>query len=212
MMRNLTFVPYFPGFYNSIFESEFDIVAGQMMEELEEIHHETVGSDNTDTEGFDSYQTDIAERYCELVAAQLSEFTGIKVEISLNRIASPRFYNFETDRVEGWIEEYALPLIYAVTDRAILARLVDERHSSRSGFHSFYSGNFGEDWEPRDVRDWDANEVETLLAAAIETHRGRRVESEDEFAAELFEDVGESIYGIAFQHCNVTLKNTEKAA
>jgi hypothetical protein len=82
---------------------------------------------------------------------------------------SPKYYNFETDRVFVSIDRPSLAKIIRKTDPALLSRVATDRHTSRSGFVSFYTPDW-KAWGP--VSSWDHNQLETLLLAYLETDRG----------------------------------------
>jgi hypothetical protein len=98
-----------------------------------------------------AYAKEFAESYCVEVGIRDARFESID---------SPKFYNFETDRL--FIE---LPLdevhrMMRETSTASLNQVAADRHTSRSGFISFYSP----DWRSwGDVASWDHNQFQTLI-------------------------------------------------
>jgi hypothetical protein len=102
-----------------------------------------------------AYAKEFAESFCEKVGIHRARFESMD---------SPKFYNFETDRL--FIE---LPLeeaqrIMHETSTASLDQVAGERHTSRSGFISFYSP----DWKTwGDVTSWDHNQLQTLVVAHV---------------------------------------------
>lgn len=106
-----------------------------------------------------AYAKEYAEAFCEEVGIHDARFESMDF---------PTFYNFETDRL--FIE---LPLEEAqrmmrATSTASLDQAASERHTSRSGFISFYSP----DWRTwGDVTCWDHNQLQTLIEAyVLDTH------------------------------------------
>jgi hypothetical protein len=79
---------------------------------------------------------------------------------------SPRFYNFETDRIYAKVSAEEVAQMFRDTDPARLSEIATERHSSRSGFASFYSPDW-QSWGP--VTEWDHNQTKTLLLAYLAT-------------------------------------------
>ena len=78
---------------------------------------------------------------------------------------SPREYNFTTDRIFCEISEADVRRLFAEVDKAALSTAAKARHTSYSGFHSFYDP----DWTTwGDVASWDHNQVCTLLVAVAE--------------------------------------------
>jgi hypothetical protein len=111
----------------------------------------------------------IAREYADNFGEYFTRETGFELQTSFEEMTSPRFYNFETDRVFALVPIAYLYLIYRklrAEYRGELARTIHSRHSSRSGFHSFYSNNI-EEWEDKPFSTWDHNEYETLLLAAM---------------------------------------------
>jgi hypothetical protein len=87
-------------------------------------------------------------------------------------MTSPRFYNFETDRVFANISEHAARKLFAYSrkldNHATLAKVIRARFTSRDGFHSFYSNSLAE-WLEKPLDEWDHNELGTLLIVACES-------------------------------------------
>lgn len=83
-------------------------------------------------------------------------------------MTSPREYNFETDRIFVNVPVSVVRKLWAISkadQHKTLSRVAKERHSSRSGFISFYESNW-QAWGP--VATWDYNQLETLLIACCE--------------------------------------------
>lgn len=153
-----TFIP-FSGFYNSLHDAEFDSALEQMF---------------TDNSGTKQYSA-LIERAFELTdwgkahleyAQRYSD--AFKDEFSIpslqfEKLVSPQFYNFETDRILCTIDYSDVERIFKATDRHILEGWIEGRFTSRSGFISFYSNKL-EEWS-KDLSQWDCNQVETLLIA-----------------------------------------------
>lgn len=80
-------------------------------------------------------------------------------------LVSPREYNFETDAICAAISEDSLLKVFKEVKREELEAKIKERFTSRSGFISFYSNNINT-WD-EDPRNWDHNEIGTLLLAYV---------------------------------------------
>jgi hypothetical protein len=86
-------------------------------------------------------------------------------------MSSPPFYNFETDRLFCMIPMASVQMMFdqsAKEGHSTLAKVIAERHTSRSGFASSYDNTLSE-WLAKSLEDWDHNELETLLIAALTT-------------------------------------------
>lgn len=90
------------------------------------------------------------------------------LRLTWGAMESPREYNFTTDRLFANVPVSVVRKLWAISkadSHETLTRVASDRHSSRSGFISFYASNW-RDWGP--VSDWDHNQLETLLRAACE--------------------------------------------
>jgi hypothetical protein len=111
---------------------------------------------------FRAYAKEFAESYCEEVGIRDARFESID---------SPKFYNFETDRlfIELPLEEAQRMMREA--SPAALDQVACERHTSRSGFISFYSP----DWRTwGDAANWDHNQLQTLIEAYALSTQGEQ--------------------------------------
>ena len=92
------------------------------------------------------------------------------VSLEFESMTSPRFYNFETDRIFAFIPAETVEKLFTISaedNHETLARVLMERFTDRSGFHSFYSNELST-WLEKPLRDWDHNELGSLLIAAIQ--------------------------------------------
>ena len=146
----------FSGFYSSIHDGEIDSTIERMFSDRE------TGCDRN--QGLESALIDKCEfrEVHQKYAAYYAEAFGAEFKIALKfeSMTSPKFYNFETDRVFVTVTKKELARVYRATDRAALAALVEQMFTSRDGFSSFYSSDLG-DWGP--VNTWDHNQHGTLL-------------------------------------------------
>lgn len=120
-----------------------------------------------------------SEVYAEMARAYAEEFgdwlaDSLDLEgtsATFSAMESPRFYNFETDRVFANI---ALPILRDILarlladdrGREVLEETIGDRHTSRSGFISFYSSDESE-WLEKPLEGWDHNELGTLVRAWV---------------------------------------------
>jgi hypothetical protein len=110
----------------------------------------------------------LAEAYAEEFASWLADTLGRSaVAFEWEEMVSPRYYNFETDRL---FARFSLTDLQTVYDRlrADAPELLDDtiraRHTSYDGFHSFYS-NAADEWHEKPLDEWDHNELGTLVRA-----------------------------------------------
>jgi hypothetical protein len=178
----------FAGFYYSIWDSEID----HWVEQQAEYHGESV-EDVSDRMDYGTARLEIAQAYTEAFADWLGETLDKPVTLEFEQMTSPRYYNFETDRIFAKGDVFGDVLAELRSkDADTLAKAFREAFTSRSGFISFYDPVV----PSKPIEDWDHNELYVLLEAWI-AHQG--VESIDH---ELFEGLSEKISQI----CDGALK------
>ncbi len=112
-----------------------------------------------------AYAKEFAETFCEEVGIHHARFESID---------SPKFYNFETDRLFVDLPLEEAQRMMSETSPDSLNQVAGERHTSRSGFISFYSP----DWSTwGDVTNWDHNQLQTLVEAYVRDTQGELEES-----------------------------------
>ena len=168
----------FPGFYESALDAMID-------DEIESVF-------NTDDSGCNSnipsaiyggsgveYHVDYSEAHIALAKEYLSAWmeqfkgeTGIALDYEYESYSSPRYYNFETDRLFCWISDASIAALFeasAADNHKQLAEHIAARFTSRSGFISSYPNDL-ESWLEKPVAEWDHNELATLLDAVLSIH------------------------------------------
>lgn len=114
----------------------------------------------------DAYRT-IAKDYVEGLSEALCDELGFDPHLTFESMDSPREYNFATDRVYAHIPLATAYLLLRMSRRDGHTRLekrVKERFTSRDGFISGYSNHLT-DWLEKPLREWDHNEICTLIEA-----------------------------------------------
>ena len=85
-------------------------------------------------------QIEYSKKYLEDLEEFISDFYNIDIELKFDSLNSPRFYNFETDKIECNIHSKdAYKLMNHFNDEDCI-EWIDEVSSSRDGFTSFYEG------------------------------------------------------------------------
>ncbi len=142
-MKVKTYLPIFPGFYNTIFEPDEDHAF-----ELLEIEP----NDNTEWD-YQGYMKETAELCISWVWNQLGPLLG-DVSIDFEKIHSPDEYNFTNDEIYCTIElskeQKTLIYDYLSTNWEEFDTYLEEKFSSRDGFISFYPKTSAE-W----IKDFD---------------------------------------------------------
>lgn len=163
-MTHEVFIP-FPGFYESWIDMEIDVLIEREAEEL--------GVDEITPENYHVNFEAIARAYVDLYEAGLESWASdeglscLPFPLVFKELISPRFYNFETDRILCTIESpWMLRHLYRILigNDDILHKDIQEKFSSRDGFASFYD-NFVHEWRDKPLDEWDCNELSILLPA-----------------------------------------------
>ena len=162
----------FCGFYCSTYDGELDF----LIERDSEFYAEEWGLDQFDVASAAFHHADtseargeIAKAHVQLWGEQFSFKTGIAVRLEFSEMTSPRFYNFETDRLFAKIALHDVKKCFDACRSdgfTALRNVIKERFTSRSGFISSYSNRL-ETWLAKPLAEWDCNEVETLLIATL---------------------------------------------
>lgn len=135
-----------------------------------------------------------AEKADEVLRQLLGEDDDSEPRITFARVVSPREYNFRTDELCVFVRPDLWAQMMSEVRPEDMDRIAAARHTSRSGFISFYSS----DWRSwGDVADYDDVQRDTLFRAWLEKHRDaiyeladsswvRAHDTEDTTAGELF--------------------------
>jgi hypothetical protein len=176
----------FAGFYESCHSRELDHAADSIVQD-----------DNGDpgpcADRFARefhYTSDMLNAYARLYVKRWSELTGIRCTFA--KVDSPREYNFETDRIFVDIDVTHAAQLLAQTDDHVMSRIARERHTSRSGFISFYDADW-RTWGP--VAEWDPEPMRTLILAFIES---QAIEMPAEY--EIVDDCNGDVSNLVWDH------------
>lgn len=171
-----TTLPCFPGFY----ESPLSLDTENAIDALVEYHTEGDGffrhrlptklvaryferaeEEQLISFDYEGYQESCARKFCHIVEDCLNEILQGYVRIDFKEIHSPKFYNFETDRVACNITfEPESALDYTRKHYPAFSRYIRESFTTRSGFISFMSNNPA-DW--LDPAEWDDRHPGVIL-------------------------------------------------
>jgi hypothetical protein len=115
---------------------------------------------------FLSLAKDYLAQYEELASDDL----GFPLGLEFEKTDSPKEYNFTTDRLFALIPHSSIAklheLAFAPPNRLHLTSTIRDRHESRDGFASFYPCDLPT-WEAKRLDDYDHNELQTLIIAAL---------------------------------------------
>jgi hypothetical protein len=171
----------FGGFYESMWSGEVDNHQERECEYMEERQGEEgippelrlTQSDFADiffdVTDYHAIYEDIANCYADAFNNVVSEEIGIALGLKFEKMTSPRYYNFETDRLFCYIPWASVQALFAASvadDHKALRDVLSDRHTSYDGFCSHYSNDL-ETWTEKPLEDWDHNELCSLLCAAM---------------------------------------------
>lgn len=170
-----TVIP-FMGFYESIISAEIDSVLEREAEYMADCEDLTfiegasvadICEALSDAIDYQGLRKAIALDYVDAFAEFLGELWLEGSPLTFKSLKSPREYNFSTDIITAEINVAAVETMFKVLSEdgfKDLKRVIEERHTSRSGFASFYSNDINV-WLASPVAEWDKNELETLIIA-----------------------------------------------
>lgn len=130
-----TYLPIFPGFYNSYIDSDNEIENFLYSENLE---YDQIKFD------FKAWQIDCSFYACKFIEKELKDFGVLSVEFQ--ELISPKFYNYGTDSVNCKIEIDIQKISNYFHDNLNqFEKYLKDNYTSRDGFISHYSNN-ANDW------------------------------------------------------------------
>jgi hypothetical protein len=149
----------FSGFYNSLHDSAIDDDFNQIMSDSDTGN--TRAPDRLYSLAFGAVSWNevhlkYAQKYAKLFCDEFD------LEGSFAAFDSPKYYNFETDRIFIQIDRATLAKVLRQTDKADFAQVCKDRFTSRDGFSSFYNPDW-KTWGKLSV--WDCNQLGALLQA-----------------------------------------------
>lgn len=178
--RRLTCIP-FEGFYNSSYSEWIDSEESQWAEyeATERQAEQGVPPDLRLSAGelcelrwnkcadYKGIHNAIAKSYVDGFNRVFSEEIGFPLGLGFESMTSPRFYNFETDRIFCYIGNDVVQKLFdlsAADNHEHLAEQLKDNCTSYDGFRSFYSNDLAV-WLDKPLEDWDHNELKLLLQA-----------------------------------------------
>lgn len=151
-IKSNTWLPVFPGFYETIFEPHDDVINEDIEDqvhdaELKQVMFEKLYMSTEYSEAVKDYQNQVVKECVSFMNGELSEFVE---DITLEGLVSPREYNFYNDSINVEIvfsEKNIRNIKKFISDNAGAWReYLKERYTSYSGFMSSHD-NFPESCE-----------------------------------------------------------------
>lgn len=158
-----TYLPVFSGFYGTIFES---IIEDQEERILED---ENLTSDEVDFD-YPQIRKAIAKECVGIFEDTFNRDMGTNLTVTFDYVYSPKFYNFENDSINVSIQfssgDFERIKNTLIANALEVAKELKERYSSREGFVSLTSTDFG-DWMEDLQREYDNEEEDSHKWGAI---------------------------------------------
>jgi hypothetical protein len=186
--KRIVTLPFFPGFYNSLLSSAMDQYEEQEAEyRAEQEASEEYYPDTYHPEHLRISKDEYASIYfgcCDYqrVYLKVAQFwvkafdwwceKNLKTpekSFTWESMVSPREYNFVTDRVFAYVPEEVIEELFARSakeEHKTLAQVIKDNFTSYDGFMSYYSNEL-EVWLEKPLKEWDYNELGTLVSANI---------------------------------------------
>jgi hypothetical protein len=191
LMKKLLLALPFEGFYQSFIDACYDDQEEMEASNLatESLAYAHLGLDEGAVHHEIYRASDYAKAHQFLAREVVKEFSrrvkdrfDLKLDLQFESMDSPRFYNYDTDRIFAFIPLLQARQLLTRVRHTTLEATIKDRFTSRSGFLSSYS-NCLETWLLKPLSEWDHNEVGTLLHALIA--------EEDDWDSELADTLSE---------------------
>ncbi|MDO8839635.1 MAG: hypothetical protein Q7V31_11970 [Parvibaculum sp.] len=179
----------FPGFYESAYSEALDAEEEQHIENAVETDAWELPDElRLDADVFitaicnarhaisSGYEI-IAEDYVAAFTHFADDHCGVALPLAFESMTSPRFYNFETDRLFAHASRWSVSEMFARSawnGHALLAELIADTFTSYDGFISGYPNALAT-WLEKPLDDWDHNEVAVLIVAALAATAGDKL-------------------------------------
>lgn len=134
-----SFLPVFPGFYNTWFES--DSKENEIIEYLKEEYPEANFGWSDCEFDYDKYRENTAKLCVTKIEEKLKDL-GFNISIEYQKLVSPRFYNYTSDSINVTynctIATRKQIIKYLKANKEKFAKYCEENFKSCDGFNSFY--------------------------------------------------------------------------
>lgn len=165
----------FSGFYYSLHDRELDHALEYMFSNDYGTPYSGLIERAFDLVNWRDVHVEYARRFTENFAATFQLET-----LKFAELVSPKFYNFETDRIFCEISLHEVLELFEKVDRTVLEERIRSRFTSYDGFFSHYPNSI--DRWPKSVADWDHNEIGTLIEAWVEQSTDGKYDTSEEYS------------------------------
>lgn len=160
----------FTGFYGTLWEDDIDQAVNSYFDYEGDGEEGHFNDENFDACDFHAIQVEYCKQYVQAFANHIEHLTGIACEFEFEQMDSPKYYNFETDRIFAKLSIATLGKLLAYSkSNNCLCDAIKERFTHRDGFISSYS-NDCEKWAEKPLASWDHNELGTILEAIVDVN------------------------------------------
>lgn len=167
-MKKLEIQIPFEGFYNSLINSLIDDAILSMFDIDGSRDQDSIPESWYNHFNYNQKMLDeICIEYVKNFKEWLDSECNIKLDsLEFKALESPKYYNYETDRICCTISESEARALRRIAKDSDFQQVIKDRHESRSGFMSFYKTDWNL-WKDLKPVKMDHNELHTLLIAAI---------------------------------------------
>lgn len=117
--------------------------------------------DNTPNENYNKFNRQHVIDFCAIIEQEYK--IDLKPDLDSIKMSSPKYYNFETDRLFCNVDCNALKQLYTENKEQV-DNYILKRMKARDGFIPFYSNNT-EEWG--EFENWDFNQYGLILDALV---------------------------------------------
>lgn len=126
----------FGGFYESIHSEVIDNQIEYFIESENDLNDTNKQHDDYNFD-YKSMQNQYIKQYCEMLSDYIKKEYDLNIEFSNLKLISPKYYNFETDKIECEVSNYKDLINYFKNDSDFLDYL-NQATQSYDGYTSFY--------------------------------------------------------------------------
>jgi hypothetical protein len=115
------------------------------------------------------WQEHLAQEWLKSFEIYFSQIVEEKISFTYEEMTSPKYYNFETDRLFASISMKDAKKLFAKAKEdsfSNLADCIEESFTRRDGFIPHYSSDL-EEWLDKPLEKWDHNEIGTLILSFL---------------------------------------------
>ncbi len=186
----------FSGFYHSVHNDYFDNTLEYCFNDdsgspIDYDDHDSLASKASDCINWRETWVCYADAYTDMIKSDFNLDS-----LKFKDLISPKYYNYETDRILAEISFSDVMAMYEAIDIEDLKTKVKELFTSCSGYISHYPSNL-DDWDS-DLANWDHNQVMTLMEVYL-----KKIDKEEYLGYKLM-DCWDSYYEVCM-NCIVVM-------